>query len=169
MANTFELIASSTVGSGGAASIDFTSIPSTYTDLAIYLSARQSRSEVVSNTRIEFNGSSSNLSCRYIQGTGSAAVSSSNASYLFAASPANTATANTFGNSFIYIPNYAGSTNKSVSWDAVTETNASNAEAYLVAGLWSNTDAITSIELSSLSGDNFMEHSTAYLYGVSNA
>ena len=168
MANTFTLIASYTAA-GSVSSIDFTSIPSTYTDLAIYLSARQSRSEVVSNTRIEFNGSSSNLSCRYIQGTGSAAVSGSNASYLFAASPANTATANTFGNSFIYIPNYAGSTNKSVSWDAVTETNASNAEAYLVAGLWSNTDAITSIELSSLSGDNFMEHSTAYLYGVSNA
>ena len=168
MANTFTLIASYTAA-GSVSSIDFTSIPSTYTDLAIYLSARQSRSEVVSNTRIEFNGSSSNLSCRYIQGTGSAAVSSSNASYLFAASPANSATANTFGNSLIYIPNYAGSTNKSVSWDAVTETNASNAEAYLVAGLWANTDAITSIELSSLSGDNFMEHSTAYLYGVSNA
>ena len=168
MANTFTLIASYTAA-GSVSSIDFTSIPSTYTDLAIYLSARQSRSEVVSNTRIEFNGSSSNLSCRYIQGTGSAAVSSSSASYLFAASPANTSTANTFGNSFIYIPNYAGSTNKSVSWDAVTETNASNAEAYLVAGLWANTDAITSIELSSLSGDNFMEHSTAYLYGVSNA
>ena len=169
MANTFELIASSTVGSGGAASIDFTSIPSTYTDLDIYLSARQSRSELVSNTRIEFNGSSANLSCRYLQGTGSAAVSSSSASYLFAASPANTATANTFGNSFIYIPNYAGSTYKSVSWDAVTETNATGAEAYLVAGLWSNTAAITSVKLLSLSSDNFMQYSTAYLYGVKNA
>jgi hypothetical protein len=169
MANTFELIAAVTVGSGGASNIEFTSIPSTYTDLAIYLSARQSRSETTSTTRIEFNGSSSNLSCRYIQGFGSGVISGSSGSYIFNDSPANSATANTFGNGFIYIPNYAGSTNKSVSWDMVTENNATAANAYLVAGLWSNSAAITSVKFSSLSGDNFMQYSTAYLYGVKNA
>ena len=40
MANTYTLIASSTVGSGGAANIEFTSIPATYTDLLIKMSAR---------------------------------------------------------------------------------------------------------------------------------
>ena len=37
---TFTKIASATVGSGGASSIEFTSIPSTYTDLVIKLSMR---------------------------------------------------------------------------------------------------------------------------------
>jgi hypothetical protein len=169
MPNTFELIASSTVGSGGASNIEFTSIPGTYTDLAIYVSIRQSRSETSSNTRIEFNGSSSNLSCLYIQGLGYDVVSGSSGSYIFAKSPASSATANTFGNGLIYIPNYAGSTNKSLSWDMVAETNASGAESFLTAGLWSNTAAITSVKLSSLSGDNFLEYSSAYLYGVKNA
>ena len=40
MANTFQLISSTTVGAGGASSIDFTSIPSTYTDLVIKWSGR---------------------------------------------------------------------------------------------------------------------------------
>jgi hypothetical protein len=35
MANTYEAIATVEVGSGGAADIEFTSIPGTYTDLAI--------------------------------------------------------------------------------------------------------------------------------------
>ena len=41
MAVTFTQIASVTVGSGGAASIDFTSIPSTYTDLCIKTSIKE--------------------------------------------------------------------------------------------------------------------------------
>ena len=169
MPNTFELISAVTVGSGGASDITFSSIAADWTDLALYVSLRQSRSDTTSTTRIEFNGSSSNLSCRYIQGYGSGVVSGSSGSYIFNDSPANSSTANTFGNGLIYIPNYAGSTNKSVSWDMVTENNATAANAYLVAGLWSNTAAITSVKLSSLSSDNFMQYSTAYLYGVKNA
>lgn len=169
MAKTFEFIESVTVGAGGSSAIEFTSIPATFTDLAIYLSTRQSRSDTTSTTRIEFNGSSSNLSCRYLQGYGSGAVSGSSGSYIFADSPANSSTASTFGNGFIYIPNYAGSNNKSISWDMVTENNASAANAYFTAGLWSNTAAITSIKFSSLSSDNFMQYSTAYLYGIKSS
>jgi hypothetical protein len=169
MPNTFELIASYTA-TGSVSSIDFTSIPSTYTDLVLKLSTRQSRSEVASNIGIQFNGSSSNLSSRYLIGTGSAAASSTfGSTILFGNSTAATATASTFANSEVYIPNYAGSTNKSVSADSVTENNASNANAILSAGLWSQTAAITSISIVSLSSDNFVQYSTAYLYGVKNA
>jgi hypothetical protein len=44
MATTYEIIASVTVGSGGAANIEFTSIPATYTDLVVLFSARTDRS-----------------------------------------------------------------------------------------------------------------------------
>lgn len=166
MPNTFTLIASYTA-TGSVSSIDFTSIPGTYTDLVLKLSTRQSRSEVASNIGIQFNSSSSNLSSRYLIGTGSAATSTAfGSTILFGNSTAATATASTFANSEVYIPNYAGSTNKSVSADSVTENNASNANAILSAGLWSDTAAITSISIVSLSSDNFVQYSTAYLYGI---
>jgi hypothetical protein len=37
------------------------------------------------------------------------------------------------------------------------------------AALWAQTSAITSISLSLQAASNFVQHSTAYLYGVSNA
>jgi hypothetical protein len=79
-------------------------------------------------------------------------------------------TANTFGNFELYIPNYAGSTNKSVSSDYVNENNATGGISYgLLANLWSNTAAINAISLSIYGGTNFAQYSTAYLYGVKNA
>jgi len=62
--------------------------------------------------------------------------------------PGSTATANTFGNGSLYIPNYAGATNKSLSFDSVAENNATSAWLQITAGLWSSTAAITRITLS---------------------
>lgn len=161
---TYTLIASSTVGSGGAASIDFTSIPSTYTDLQILVSGRGS----TGGTRdllLAFNGSSSSFTCRYIYGNGST-VTSSTATTWQAEISSSTNTASTFGSAAIYIPNYAGSTNKSISSDSVTETNAATGViTWLSAGLWSNTAAINQITLTLDSG-TFVQYSTAYLFGI---
>jgi hypothetical protein len=170
MANTYTLIASSTVGAGGASSIDFTSIPATFTDLVIKLSARSNNGAVTGNLAIQFNGSATSFSRKVVRGNGSSASSTGNADNYVADIVGNTATASTFGNWEIYIPNYAGNTNKSYSVDTVTENNATEAWQYLLAGLWSNTAAITSIKLLDLSASfNFVQYSTAYLYGVKNA
>ena len=167
---TFTQIGSAvTVGSGGASTIDFTSIPNTYTDLVLKVSARSNRSDTTDNLIISFNGSTSSLSFRYLQGSGATAYSSSGLTGYVGSLNGNTATSSTFGNAEIYIPNYAGSTNKSVSSDTVDETNGTNAYATLTAQLWSNTAAITSISLKPQVGSLFVQHSTAYLYGVSNA
>ena len=171
MANTFTLIASSTVGVLGAASIDFTSIPSTYTDLCLKVSARGTATANTVNCYATFNSSASGYTDRLLYGNGSVAGSLSNISTtsLFIGDiPAANYTANTFSGKDTYIPNYAGSTYKSVSLDNVTENNATASYAELDAGLWSNTAAITSISLSVSSG-NFAQYSTAYLYGVKNA
>jgi hypothetical protein len=169
MANTFELIASSTVGSGGAASIDFTSIPSTFTDLCIVASVRTDAAAVARSLEMTFNSSTSNRSSRRLSGSGSAASSSSFTNLFAGVMSGASATASTFGNDLIYIPNYAGATNKSYSADGVSENNATEAYAQLYAGLWSDTTAISSIQLFVATSGNFVEHSTAYLYGVSNA
>jgi hypothetical protein len=168
MPNTYRLIQTVTVGSGGSASMAFTSIPQTYTDLKVLMSARGTRSEKQSNTRISFNSNTSNFTALYIEGSGTAVASSTSARFIGAV-PAATATASTFGNLEIYVPNYTSANYKSYSTDAVTQNNGTDAYMYFVSGLWSDTSAITSITIDSSSSDNFAEYSTATLYGISNA
>ena len=156
-----------TVGSGGAANIDFTSIPSTYTDLVLKLSLRQSSTSIGYAT-IKFNGSSTGFTYRSLEGSGSTAASFNGSIGAIGVIDPSNYTASTFSSFDIYIPNYAGSTNKSYSADAVSENNATTAYADLIAGLWSNTAAINQITVQDLSG-NLVQYSTAYLYGVSNA
>ena len=172
MPNTFSLIASSTVGAGGAASIDFTSIPQTYTDLAIYFSTRDNGGGTLNNTQLTFNGNASSYTEKLVYGNGASAASANHPSqgYLdFMYSNQAGSTANTFANGFIYVPNYAGSSNKSVSVDSVTENNATTAIAALTAGLWSNTAAINRVTLTAGGGQSFLQYSSAYIYGVKNA
>jgi len=76
------------------------------------------------------------------------------------------ATASTFGNQEVYFPNYAGATNKSYSADSAGENNATTAYLTLSAGLWSQTSAITSLEFYDRGVGNFVQYSSAYLYGI---
>jgi hypothetical protein len=171
MANTYKLISSVTVGSGGASNIEFTSIPATYTDLLVKLSGRSSRSAaVLEEFLLTFNNNTSGYSEQWLRGTGSSASGSSfsGSSIQQLGQPGAGATASVFGNWEFYIPNYAGSNNKSISLDGVTENNAATAYTYLEAGLWANSAAITSIKISA--GSYLaVQYSTAYLYGISNA
>jgi hypothetical protein len=169
MAITYEAIATTTVGSGGASTIDFTSIPGTYTDLVVKLSAR-STANGAQNTNVNFNSNTSGYSDKILSGNGSAASSFSSGNTTKGSScvvPGADYTASTFGNGEIYIPNYAGSNNKSFSSDSVTENNATLSYQQMHATLWSNTAAITAISLS-LSSGNFAQYSTATLYGIKN-
>jgi len=172
MANTYTLIGSPiVVGSGGASSLVFSSIPNTFTDILIKISARTSVSSNQDNLNITFNGSTSGYTEKTILGTGSAANSygGSNPYIGWDYCAGANATANTFNNLELYIPNYAGSNYKSISMDSVEETNATAAYSNLTAGLWSNTAAITSVTFTPNSGANLVQYTTAYLYGISNS
>ena len=164
MPNTFTLISSSTVGSGGASDITFSSISSTYTDLVVKASLRGSRSDFYDSLDVEFNGSAG--SSRYLYGDGSAAGSTTFATRIRVQLVGSTATSDIFANFEMYVPNYASSNNKSTSIDAVGENNSSSSSyTNLSAGLWSNSAAITSIKLY-FPSFNILQHSTAYLYGI---
>lgn len=169
MPDTFIKIASTTVGAGGAANIEFSSIPATYTDLKVVYSARTNRSATSDHILMQFNSSATSLSGKRLTGNGAVAASYSVTSGPAGEATGDTATANTFGNADIYIPNYAGSTNKSWSSDGVGETNATSVGMDLDAGLWSNTAAVTSIKLLPEVGSLFLQYSTATLYGIKNS
>lgn len=148
-------------------SITFSSIPGTFTDLWLTASARGNNAGVNDDLIVSFNGSGSNHSWRILYGTGSSAGStsgSSNGRYM--TTTGATATSNTFGSSEIYIPNYAGSTNKSVSGNSVSENNATGVFMEINAGLWANTAAITSLTVAISPGTLLQIGSTFTLYGV---
>jgi len=167
MANTFIKIASTTVGSGGASNITFSSIPSTYTDLCLKLSVRSNRSASEDGLGIAPNVATSGYTYRILSGNGSNASSVATAyEQIWAARvQGNTTTSNTFTSSEFYFPNYAGSTAKSYSGDTVTENNATEAFATMSAVLQSSTSAITSLLIQAING-NLMQYSTATLYGI---
>jgi hypothetical protein len=174
MANpTFTLIASNTVGSGGAASITFGSISSTYTDLQLVVSARSSTGIYQTDCNIQVGngsvdtGSNYKTNELYADGT-SVAANSFTTTNIHPPIAGAGATASTFGNFQVYFPNYAGSTQKSISCDVVTENNSTSAAARLAAYLWTGTSAINIITLTAASG-NFVQNTTAYLYGINNS
>ena len=162
------LVSTVTVGAGGAASIQFTSIPQTGTDLLLVISARTTKTgNVQDDFQLRINGdSASSYGRKWLRGNGSSADSVGSAYTGYVAGgyyPANDATANTFGNISVYIPNYAGSAQKSISIDGVTEHNNTTAYSVLSANSWPSTSAVTSLLINAFTG-NLVQYSTASLY-----
>jgi len=168
MAGTYKLIQAQTLSSSQS-SVTFSSIPATYTDLVLRGSARGSNAAVSTQLGIRYNNNTGTIySNTYLIGNGAAAsssnVSANNGDEVNNAVSGNTATANTFGSFEVYIPNYAGSTNKPISWFTAMETNATTAYITSAASLFASTTAISSLVInynqSLLSGSSF------YLYGI---
>lgn len=168
------LIAHTEVGSGGAATISFTSIAGTYDDLWLVTSLRQAGSFANGDTTIRLNSdSATNYSYTRIQASGSTAATlraSSQAQLMVGDDPALTGTASTFSNNSIYIPNYKNTSyNKQLIVENCREANSTTAYFMaMFAGLWRNTAAITSITLTPERG-SYEQYSQATLYGITKA
>jgi hypothetical protein len=164
---TITLIETKTLGTA-AASIEFVSIPQDGTDLVLLWSGRNSIENI--EWYMRFNSDTgSNYTVRRLRGNGATVASSTNTltGLLFQGLNPSTYTANTFGNAAVYIPNYTGSTEKSVSCDEVVENNATTAFQTITAGLWTGTVAITTLSIVAAPGsDTFVAGSTASLYKI---
>ena len=170
MPNTYVKIATITASGGTAASLDFTSIPSTYTDLKLVASLRgTSGAQAYATCQITVNGSSANLTQKQLYGAGSGAPSSaSGTSIAFEVSGVN-ATASTFGIVEAYFPNYSSANNKAMSVDSCMETNATNAYIQIMVGLWSQGTAINQLTIASSGFGPLAQYSSATLYGIKNS
>lgn len=154
------LISTITVGAGGAASIDFTSIPQTYKDLFIVLSARATSTTATISMTVNGGGVSNRL---YIRGNGSATSTSTTG--IIGNASISTDTASTFGSATILIPNYsATSFTKHPIMEVISENNATSANAFLVGGTFTSS-AITQVTFSLA---NFAQYSSASVYGISS-
>ena len=169
MPNTYTLIGSSTVGSGGTATVSFSSIPQTYTDLKLVYSARNTVSGTQEFIKITFNSNTSSYNLRSLQGNGVAPATNSWSFQWIGYAVGSTATASTFSSGEVYIPNYTSSNQKSFASDNTAENNYNEYQSLLAANLWADTAAITSIDLTMQGGYNFVQYSTFRLYGIKNS
>ncbi len=169
MATTYTLIKTYTLSSN-AATIDFTSIPNTYTDICLRYSLRTNATFSSSGYyfSFSFNGLTTNLNSRIVFGQGSSASSANYTTDVFGWCVPSDWTASSFSNSELYIPNYAGSNYKSMSIDQTVDTTSSLTYTILQAGLWSSSAAINRITLTP-TGGSFVTYSTASLYGILKA
>lgn len=174
MPSTYTLISSNVLASS-AASVTFSAIPSTYTDLVLKWSSRDTQTNTDRRIHFRFNGDSSTIySYTLIYGTGAAAGSTNAANddqmRIDGGSTAAGATANTFSSGELYLPNYLSTTSKPMSAVAMPETNASTFTTTGMTAnalLYRNTTAISSITATSTL--LFTSGSSFYLYGIKNS
>ena len=173
---SYELIETVEVGSGGASSIEFTSIPQDGTDLVCVHSLKSNHSADLDQVILTINNDSgTNYSYVRLNGDGgnvetfssSSATSFELAIYVDGDNVDNT---NTFGNGEIRFSNFTSSNSKSVSMDTVSEGNAARLfYQTITAGLYDNSSAITSFKLEPRNGTSFLQYSTASLYKITAA
>jgi len=172
MASTYTLISSQVLASS-AATVTFSSIPATYTDLVLQVSARGTEAATFGVSYITLNGLSAGFSLTEIRGDGATAISGNNASttrWADAYLPDANATTNTFGSFELYFPNYANTSSyKPASNFWVSETNATTAYMGASAYLFNNTAAITSITFAIYTATSYATGSSFYLYGIKNS
>ena len=173
MANpAMTLISSQTLG-GTTASVTFSSIPSTYNDLKLLVSARGSTATVNQFINIAFNGdSATNYSYTLLNGVGTTSASTRVSSSTFDAGvsfDAASATASTFGSAEIYIPNYNATASKPWFDLSMVENNSSSLNVVSAnSHLYRGASGISSITLTPNNG-NFVQYSTFTLYGIANS
>lgn len=168
------LISSQTLGSS-AASVTFSSIPSTYTDLVVRYSVRCDVAGSVASIIFKINGSSStsDYSFTILSGNGATASSSQVATGVLGyfqmtqGMPGATATSNTFASNELYVPNYAGSAKKTINHTTAQENNTTTAYIKSYAQLYNATTAITSLSFEN--ADLFSAGSSFYLYGLKSS
>ena len=166
MPSTYEPIATTTLGSA-AASMTFSSIPATYTDLRLVTVFRNTTT--AADSYIRFNGvSTGNLySFTSVKGNGSTASSGQSVTNGFPVTPDGQALSPNWSMTTLDLFSYAGSTNKSCLINTSIDLNGSGSTQSWV-GLFSSTSAITSVSVVTLTA-NFAIGSTATLYGIKNA
>jgi len=164
--NSYESIATVTVGSGGQAAGSFTSIPSTFKHLQIRVLAKTNSN---GNIKITFNGDTTgNYNTHVLYGTGSAAgagVTGLSDTGIFGVDQYWGTNSIYFTGAVIDVLDYQNTNKYKVTRTlGGNNTNGGNEDICLISGLWRSTSAITQIDLTGSS--NISQYSSFALYGI---
>ena len=155
------------VPSGGSSAITISGIPQIYDDLYVVMSLRGTSISAGNQALMRINVSSSNFTVRalYTSSAGNGATYSDTTGAVGTYSGSDN-TANAFHNGDILITNYATSSAKTFSSDAVF---GNMGYSYLIfnSGVWNNSSAITSLSfVGTDSSSTWVENSSISLYGI---
>lgn len=165
---SYESIATVTVGSGGSANVTFTSIPSSFTHLQIRWAVHDTGAAVGANVIATVNGSSTGYAFHQLTGNGSSAGAYGAASQtnMYLGVYVNNTTVLQPG--ILDILDYAN-TNKYKTFRCLSGgDNNGSGYVYLTSGLWQNTNAISSVTLTTDNG-NWAQYTSIALYGIKGA
>jgi len=170
----YDSIATATVGSGGASTITFSSIPQTYTHLQVRSIARENTGAgtSINDLLVRFNSDSgANYRYHYIRGNGTAASAGTAGSQTYAWALGTSqagSTASVFTGNVLDILDYTN-TNKYTTTRSLSGTDFNGSGILdFISNLWLNTAAITSITITT-GGNNFAQYSSFALYGIKGA
>ena len=167
VAGDYESIATTTVGSGGAANVTFSSIPSTYKHLQIRFLTRSASSFTQVGMKVN-NDTGANYAGHQLTGNGATATA---AGYPSQGSPITVPirvpdTASIFGGAVMDVLDYANSSKyKTFRTFGGADLNGSG-QIILASTLWMNTNAITELVFTTSDGFNFAQYSQIALYGI---
>jgi hypothetical protein len=170
MANTYKLIASASL-STTTATVTFSSISSSYTDLVLRASYRIDNAGAYGqNPYLVLNSDTSGYHNQFLQGNGSSiSASYSNSSQLEMQSADSAGnTSNTFTIQEVYFYLYKSNATKIISQFKSSENDSSGNEMHVYANYYPQTTAISSILVDIASG-SFVANSTFWLYGIKNS
>ena len=169
MAVTYEPIASQTLGSA-AATITFSDLPGTYTDIIGVVSFAVSTAGYTPGLRFN-SDQGTNYSNTLLYGNGSVAQSTrrSNVTYIYTGQfGATNSTSSPIALAIFHVMSYAN-TNVYKTVLSSTSGEGSGNGVDRTVGLWRSTSAITSITLFGAPTGNFVTGTTASLYGIKAA
>jgi len=165
---TFTLIEGKTLAST-TASVTFTSIPQTYTDLLIICGLRVDGTST-DVFKVQPNGQTGTFATVNVQSYGNnSTVFSGSTSLIAGGVGASGYSTNALGSASIYFFNYTSSSDKTISIDSSPGNFAAATRVVLANGYWSTSSAITSIEIAALESGTLQVGSKLYLYGIKNS
>lgn len=167
----YDSIATVTVGAGGAANVEFTGIPSTYTHLQVRITSRDNRSAIVNNNLFVYINSdtSTNYSYHLLSGDGSSATGDGGGStdLMIAGTDAGAgATSSVMGVSVFDILDYANTSKYKTTRALTGIDNNGSGVIRIWSGSWRNTAAITSLKFYPSSSATLQQYSSFALYGI---
>jgi len=168
--NSYESIATTTVGAGGTGTITFSSIPLTYKHLQLRAIARTNNGGGEDYVIFRQNGiSGTSYSYHQITGNGStvnATGGASNSETYPGHYPGSTSGASIFGTIIIDLLDYADTNKYKTIKSLGGYDNNGAGRLGLYSGLFMSTNAISSFTLSPGAGSLFTQYSQFALYGI---
>jgi len=164
---TYEKIQTTTLPSA-TSTISFTGISGSYTDIVLVFGYKSNTTNQPT-LRLTFNGTSTGFSGTQLTGNGSTDASYRNSNAAFISIARIVGTPTTVGGMATIIMNFQNYSNTTTYKTVLARASAAESGVEADVGLWANTAAITQIDITTATSNDFASGSVVTLYGIKAA